>query len=83
MCGIKVSQNNTYIVEPKVGGSLTHASCEYNGIYGRVKSEWQRKEGRIEYRITVPSNTTVRAILPDGERILSAGEYVFDYGNTT
>ena len=77
MCGIKVSQNNTYIVEPKVGGSLTHASCEYNGIYGRVKSEWQRKEGRIEYRITVPSNTTVRAILPDGERILSAGEHVF------
>ncbi len=32
MCGIKVAEDNTYTVAHKVGGTLTHASCEYNGI---------------------------------------------------
>ena len=75
MCGIQVTESNTYIVAPKIGGSITHASCEYNGVYGKVKSEWQREGNKIVYRITVPSNTTVRAMLPDGEHVLTAGEY--------
>ena len=78
MCGIKVADNNTYIVAPKVGGSIIYASCEYNGIYGKVKSEWRRDGDKTTYRITVPSNTTVKAILPDGEHILTAGEYTFN-----
>ena len=77
MCGVKVSKGNTYIVEPKIGGHITHASCEYNGIYGRVKSEWSRHGDKTVYRITVPSNVTVRAILPDGEHILAAGIHEF------
>ena len=77
MCGVKVAKGNTYIVEPKIGGHITHASCEYNGIYGRVKSEWSRHGDKTVYRITVPSNATVRAILPDGEHILAAGIYEF------
>ena len=77
MCGVKVAKGNTYIVEPKIGGHITHASCEYNGIYGRVKSEWSRHGDKTVYRITVPSNATVRAILPDGEHILAAGIHEF------
>ena len=77
MCGIKVSENNTYIVAPKVGGSITYASCEYNGIYGKVKSEWKRDGDKTTYIISVPSNATVKAILPDGERMLTAGEHSF------
>ena len=77
MCGIKVSENNTYIVAPKVGGSITYASCEYNGIYGKVKSEWKRDGDKTTYIISVPSNATVKAILPDGERMLATGEHSF------
>ena len=77
MCGIKVAENNTYIVAPKVGGSITHASCEYNGIYGNVKSEWKREGDKTTYTISVPSNTTVKAILPDGEHILTPGNHEF------
>ena len=77
MCGVKVAKGNTYIVEPKIGGHITRASCEYNGIYGRVKSEWSRHGDKTVYRITVPSNATVRAILPDGEHILAAGIHEF------
>ncbi len=77
MCGIKVANNNTYIVAPKIGGSITHASCEYDGIYGKIKSEWKREGDKTTYRISVPANTTVKAILPDSDHILSAGEYEF------
>lgn len=77
MCGIKVGGENEYIISPKVGGSITHAECEYTGVYGKVKSEWTREDGKTIYQIYVPSNTTVRAILPDGEHILSAGEFSF------
>ena len=77
MCGIKVGGENEYIISPKVGGSITYAECEYTGIYGRVKSAWRREGERVTYRISVPSNTTVRALLPDGEHILPAGEHSF------
>ena len=79
MSGIRVAENNTYIISPKIGGSITHASCEYNGIYGKVKSEWKREGGKTIYTIFVPSNVTVKAILPDGERMLSAGEHLLTY----
>ena len=77
MCGIKVDENNTYIVSPKVGGTITHAACEYNGIYGKIKSEWKRDGGKTTYTVTVPANATAKAILPDGDHILSAGKHEF------
>lgn len=77
MCGIKVGGENEYVISPKVGGSITYAKCEYTGIYGRVKSAWRREGEKVFYKISVPSNTTVRAILPDGEHILTAGEHSF------
>ena len=77
MCGIKVDENNTYIVSPKVGGTITHAACEYNGIYGKIKSEWKRDGGKTTYTVTVPANATAKAILPNGEHILSAGKHEF------
>ena len=75
MCGIHVSENNIYTVAPKIGGNLTGACCEYNGIYGKVISEWHRENDKTVYRITVPANVSVQAILPDGEHILSSGSH--------
>ena len=77
MCGIWVAENNTYVIAPKVGGTLTHASCEYNGIYGKVKSEWRRENGKTIYLITVPSNASAKLVLPDGEHICGAGAHEF------
>ena len=73
MCGIQVAEDNTYVVAPKVGGSITYASCEYNGVYGKVKSTWQRVGDKTVYKITVPANVTVKAILSGQEYVLSAG----------
>lgn len=77
MCGIQVGESNTYTLAPPVGGTLTHACCEYNGVWGRVKSEWRKDKDRTVYSVSVPSNVTVRALLPDGEHILTKGTHEF------
>ena len=77
MCGIQIGSENEYIIKPKIGGNINHASCEYNGIYGKVKSEWIREVGKTIYRITVPANVSVKAVLPNGEHVLGAGVHDF------
>lgn len=77
MCGIQVSGENEFTIAPKVGGHFTFAKCEYKSVYGTVKSDWRRENGKTVYTISVPANTTAKVILPDGEKTLTAGEYEF------
>ena len=77
MCGIQIGSENEYIIKPKIGGNINHASCEYNGVYGKVKSEWRKNVDSITYRITVPANVFVKAILPNGEHVCGAGVHEF------
>lgn len=80
MCGIKVSGENEFTIAPKVGGKETFAKCEYQSVYGKVSCGWQRENGKATYKIAIPANTTAKAILPSGEKMLSAGEYEFTVG---
>lgn len=75
MCGIKIGCENEYVIEPKVGGGIAYASCKYNGVWGRVKCSWERKDGKVYYKISVPANVTARAILSGNEYKLCAGEH--------
>ena len=77
MCGIQVSGENKFTIAPKVGGRFTFAKCEYQSVYGTVKSDWERRNGETTYKIVIPANTTAKVILPDGEKTLTAGEYEF------
>ena len=77
MCGIQVSGENEFTIAPKVGGHFTFAKCEYQSVYGKVKSDWRRENGKTVYTISVPANTTAKFILPSGEKTLMAGEYEF------
>ena len=77
MCGIQVSGENEFTLAPKAGGHFTFAKCEYQSVYGKVKSDWRRENGKTVYTISVPANTTAKVILPDGEKTLTAGEYEF------
>lgn len=78
MCGIHIAGENAFVLAPKPGGSIAHASCEYASVYGRVKSGWKRENGRTIFSFTLPANTTAKIILPDGERrTVAAGEYQY------
>ena len=63
--------------EPKVGGSITHAECEYDSAYGTVRSSWRRMGEGVEYSVTVPSNTEAEFISRGERRLLLPGKHVF------
>ena len=77
MCGIQVSDENEFKIAPKVGGHFMFAKCEYQSVYGTVKSSWERRDDETTYKIVIPTNTSARIVLPDGEKTLTAGEYEF------
>ena len=77
MCGIQVSGENEFTIAPKAGGHFTFAKCEYQSVYGKVKSDWRRENGKTVYMISVPANTTAKVVLLSGEKTLTAGEYEF------
>lgn len=77
MCGIKVSVENEFTIAPKAGGKFTFAKCEYQSVYGKVKSGWKRENGVTTYKIAIPANTTAKVVLPSGEKTLTAGEYEY------
>jgi len=79
MCGILVTDENTFTIVPKPGGHFTHAKAEYNSVYGKVACGWKKvNDGIYEYEIRIPSNTVAKIILPDGrENLCKAGIYKF------
>ena len=66
MCGIRLKGENEFIIAPRPGGSLTHASAEFTSIFGKVSSGWKKTAYGIEYTVTVPANCSAEFILPDG-----------------
>ncbi|MBQ7344305.1 MAG: family 78 glycoside hydrolase catalytic domain [Clostridia bacterium] len=76
MCGIKIAGERHFLIEPKAGGSITHAECEYDSAYGTVRSAWRRTERGVEYSITVPANTVATFVLDGIETLFLPGEHV-------
>lgn len=84
ICGIKprTERNEAgfkaFDIKPLPNKCLGFACAEYNMQYGKISSEWKYTENAIEYRITVPHNTTAYFALPNSAEIsvLSEGTYV-------
>lgn len=79
MCGIKVEGKNHFRIEPRPGGHFYYVSAVYDSVFGKVISEWKRcEDGRYQYHICVPSNTSATIKLPDGkEQSVACGEYQY------
>jgi len=80
------------VLRPRPGGRLTWAKASYETPYGTVSSHWRRTDAGLEWRVTVPPNTTAtaypaaaagQAVTVDGQPVsgasveLVAGEYTF------
>ncbi len=77
--GIRLADNEErkFVLNPVPGGTLTHAEGSWQSPYGMIRSRWEKKDGRIEFRFEIPANTTAELQLPDGTtEYLEAGEYV-------
>ena len=74
VCGIRVDGENRFVIAPRPGGSLTHASASYCSVFGKVESKWEVTQGGHIFTITVPANCCATVRLPDGRVITqSAG----------
>ena len=69
-----------FIVAPTPCGTLTSAETIFDSPYGRIRTSWQSKDGRIALAVTVPPNTTALLRLPGKtEQKLGSGEYHFTF----
>lgn len=79
MCGINVDGENRFVISPRPGGSFTFAKASYNSVFGKVESEWEKKDGKVVYSVVIPANCEAEIILPGGtELIAGPGKHSFE-----
>jgi alpha-L-rhamnosidase len=79
VAGIRIKDENTFEIKPVPGGSLTYARAYWRSIYGEIESSWEKENGKIIFRISVPSNCKADVHLTDGTiRNVEAGQYEFE-----
>ena len=52
------------IICPDFVNDLTWVKGEYESLYGTIKSEWIRENGKFVVNIKIPANTTAKIVLP-------------------
>jgi alpha-L-rhamnosidase len=53
-----------FFLRPVIPPRLTRSSVEYESVRGLIRSEWKRMGGQIEWKVTVPPNTSARMRVP-------------------
>ncbi|MDX1416972.1 MAG: alpha-L-rhamnosidase C-terminal domain-containing protein, partial [Candidatus Promineifilaceae bacterium] len=56
------------VMQPRLGGGLTFAKAEFHSMYGAIRSAWTLENGRIEWSVLVPANSSATVFLPAGEK---------------
>jgi len=56
------------IMHPQPGGGLTSAHAELQSMYGTIRSDWTRENGKFEWSITIPANTTATVFVPANDQ---------------
>ena len=68
------------LIKPNLVGGLTSAKASYESVRGRIVSDWEVANGRLELRVTIPVNTTAIVYVPgtDAAAIKEGGKPVAD-----
>jgi len=66
------------ILRPLPGGGLTYANASLNTPYGELVSQWKIEQGKFDWAVIVPPNTTATLHVPvtDGQKITLNGKAV-------
>ena len=75
------------LMQPVFIDGLDYVKASYNSVSGKIKSHWERKDGQIEWEITIPANTTATVNLKDVQSVEvaegKAANVKVDSGNAT
>ena len=60
------------VIRPQVPTGLDWVKSHYDGIRGRIVSNWKRDEDSVQFEIEVPVNSRARVVLPaDGDSVVN------------
>jgi len=65
-----------FVLQPCVD-ELDYACGHFESVYGEIKAGWERKDGKVVYKVSVPANTEAEIILPGVHETIGSGEYEF------
>ena len=51
------------MLEPHFVAGLEQLEAKHQGPYGEIISSWKRSDGRIQYSVTIPPNSTATLLL--------------------
>lgn len=68
MAGIKSNPETPgfkqIIMKPDFNAGLTFVNASYESIYGLIKSDWKKSKNTLEWKITIPANSSAVVYLP-------------------
>src|SRR5829696_4798930 len=64
------------LIRPRPGGSLTHASGEYDSVRGRISSSWKIEGDWFVLEVLIPPNTAATVHVPSTDDISEGGRPV-------
>lgn len=68
MAGIKSNPETPgfkqIIMKPDFNAGLTYVNASYESIYGLIKSDWKKTKNTLEWKITIPANSSAVVYLP-------------------
>jgi alpha-L-rhamnosidase len=53
-----------FIINPSIVGDLTFVDAWHDSMYGRIKCNWKRDNGKLTMEVSIPVNTTATIYVP-------------------
>lgn len=68
VCGIR-AHGRSITIRPQPHPLMAHARATFDAPCGRIESSWRYTEdGKVEYTVAIPGNTTAEFAAPDGSK---------------
>jgi alpha-L-rhamnosidase len=68
MAGIKSNPEipgfKQIIMKPDFNAGLTFVNASYESVYGLIKSDWKKSKNSLQWKITIPANSSAVVYLP-------------------
>jgi alpha-L-rhamnosidase len=63
-------------INPQLTDKLTFSKASFESSYGTISSGWERREGKVIIKVSIPANTSAKIILPvvNQEKVTEAGK---------
>lgn len=91
--GIRAEQEapgfGSLTIKPVIIPDLEHVNCKLKTVKGDVESSWSKESGNLNFKITIPFNSTANVFLPipdiqsDSIYLIEGNTVIWENNNTT